>query len=323
VSLRAFRVGVVGARRARRGVGAHLARLFHAAGTKVVAVAGTSAATAAEAARALADLHGIEAAPYDDPARMVREAGLDALVVASPHATHVPLLALALAARLHVLCEKPLAWGTVDAPARGERLVAAYAAADLCLAVNTPLRHTLATYLQLFPDVNPRAARTFVLEASPPSTGDDMLPDALPHPLALLDHLWPAATLGLRDVHVDRPDDRHAVVRFVHPGRDVACEVRLTTVPEPPRPLAYAFDGVWARRVIREPGYRLALTTASGDREVGLPDPMGTLVHQFVARVRKGPPFLPEPTAVPGLRHLHDVLSAWPPIGVARRPGAG
>ncbi len=87
MTLRAFRVGVVGARRARQGVGEHLARFLHTAGAKVVAVAGTSASTAAEAAAALAG-HGIAATSHADVGAMVRSEALDALVIASPAATH-------------------------------------------------------------------------------------------------------------------------------------------------------------------------------------------------------------------------------------------
>jgi hypothetical protein len=141
-----------------------------------------------------------------------------------------------------------------------------------------------------------------------------MLASAMPHPLSLLDHLFPEAPSGLRDVRVDQPSPERARVTFTHPGRGgIACEVRLSTAPSPPRPASVAFDGHEAHRVIREPGYHLALRTEEeGGREVALPDPMEALVRRFVARVRKGPPFPPEPTTVPGLRHLRDLLDRWP-----------
>ena len=67
----AFRVGVVGARRVRQGTGEHLARFFHAAGTKVVGVCGTGGDTAAEAAAALKERHGVAATPYPDLDAMI------------------------------------------------------------------------------------------------------------------------------------------------------------------------------------------------------------------------------------------------------------
>ena len=312
--LRAFRVGVVGAGRSRNGVGEHLARFLHAAGTRVVAVAGSSADSAARAAQALAERHGIDARPYDHVPRMIEDARLDALVIASPDATHGPCLRQALAAGVHALCEKPLLALEGGFVAEGERLVAAFAERGLCLAVNAQWRFALATYLLLFPDVEPRAARSFAMAMAPPATGREMIASAMPHPLSLLDHLFPDAPSGLRDVRVEQPSPERARVTFTHPGRGgIACDVRLATSMAPPRPASLAFDGHAAARVIREPGYRFALRTEEGGgREVPLPDPMETLVKRFVATVRKGPPFPPDPAIVPGLRHLHDLLDRWP-----------
>ena len=172
----AFRVGVVGARRVRGGTGEHLARFLHASGVKVVAVLGTSPASAAEAAAGLAARHGITATPYVDLERLLAEARLDALVVASPDATHRTYLERALEAGLHVLCEKPLVHGGSDAVAAGERLLDAFAARGLCLAVNAQWRYALPAYLRLHPDVNPRAARSFRMELSPVALGPDAVP---------------------------------------------------------------------------------------------------------------------------------------------------
>jgi hypothetical protein len=213
-----------------------------------------------------------------------------------------------------VLCEKPLLDLTGDFVAEGERLVSAFAERGLCLMVNTQWRFALATYLQLFPEVNPRGASRFVMSMEPPATGRAMLASAMPHPLSLLDHLFPEAEAGLRDVRVEQPSPERARVAFTHPGRGgVACEVLLRTAMAPPRAASFGFDGHVAHRRIREPGYRLALASEEGGgREVPLPDPMETLVKRFVARVRKGPPFPPEPPTVPGLRHLRALRDRWP-----------
>lgn len=322
----AFRVGVVGARRVSDGTGEHLARFFHGAGTRVVAVLGTSEASAAEAAATLATRHGIAAAAYTDVERMIAEATLDALVVASPDATHRTFLERALSAGLHVLCEKPLLSGGPDDVGLGGRLVDAFAARDLCLAVNAPWRYALPSYLRLFPDVSPRGARRFRMELSPRAMGPQVLPGSMPHPLALLDHLFPAPELPLSAIrwHADGPDAWS--VSFHHPGgpAGVACEVVLRAHATQPRPAAFGFDGALARRVIREPGYRLALATDDGTREVPLPDPVEALVKAFVARVRKGPPFPPDPTILPGLHRLASLAEALPAsMRVAAAPGRG
>src|SRR5262245_58838667 len=166
--LRSFRVGVVGARRVHEGTGAFLAGFFHAAGCKVVAVAGSSADSAGIASRELKERYGIEATPYADPREMVEKAELDAIVIASPDATHEPLLRLALDAGLHTLCEKPLVYDTNPGfAARGEALVRGFAERNLLLAVNAQWRFALPSYMRLFPDVDPRAAKSFTMRLTP------------------------------------------------------------------------------------------------------------------------------------------------------------
>jgi predicted dehydrogenase len=313
--LRAFRVGVVGARRVRQGTGPYLAKYHHAAGTKVVAVSATSAATAEEAARDLRESAGIAATPYAAATEMIARERLDALVVASPAESHVVYLEAALSARLHVLCEKPFVWHDGDFDRTAERLAAAFSGASLCLAVATQWRHALGTWMRLFPDVSPRAATSFEMRLSPRSVGDAMLPDAMPHPLALLAHLHPAPGEPLENLVVEARSEEDAEVRFVHPGPrgGVRSVVRLVHVASPPRPFAFGFDGRRAHREIREPGYRTFLRDreAPGAREIELPDPMEALVRAFVAAVRKGPPFPADPAIVDGSRRLRQVVRAW------------
>lgn len=309
MSLRAFRVGVVGARRVREGTGAFLAGHVQATGCKVVAVAGTALDGAAVAAKELAERYGIAAMPYASAVAMVEHEALDALVIASPTPTHGALLDLALDAGLHALVEKPLVFGPGDWVARGTALVAAFAAHDLCLVTNAQWRHALSTYMRLFPDVAPRRASRCEMALAPSVGGAAAVPVAMPHPLSVLDHLYPTSTPGLRDLRVTGTPDAFEVA-FTHPGRDVACVVRLVQTEARPRPFSFGFDGAVAHRTITEPGYRMALATEAGDRSVPLPDPVEAVVKDFVARVRRGPPFPPEGFAVPGLVHLRQVAEA-------------
>jgi predicted dehydrogenase len=321
MTLRAFRVGVVGARRTRQGVGEHLARFLHVAGARVVAVAGTTSATAAEAAR-VAAASGIVAAPFADVAGLVAAAALDALVIASPVPSHEAYLRLALDARLHVLCEKPLLVPDAESVERGVELLEAFAARNLLLAVNTPWRHVLGAYMQLEPDVAPRTARRFEMELSPAGEGAAMIPDALPHPLAVLAHLHPSDA-PLEDVTVELASARAATVRFRTgggAGGGVDATIRLATCERPPRPAAIGFDGRLVRREIEEPGYRLFLRATDGShRRVALPDPMEALVRRFVERVRKGGPFPVDPVARAGLGWLVQCVDAAARVA----PGSG
>ncbi|MBC7639649.1 MAG: Gfo/Idh/MocA family oxidoreductase, partial [Rhodoferax sp.] len=112
------RVGVVGL-----GVmgGTHLRVLRSLAGVDVVAVADVvpSALVGAE-----------PAATYDDPLMLVRDADVDAVLVASSDAPHAELVLACLVRGLPVLCEKPRPTSGEDTlailaaeSARGRRLV--------------------------------------------------------------------------------------------------------------------------------------------------------------------------------------------------------
>jgi predicted dehydrogenase len=313
--LRAFRVGIVGARRVRQGTGPFLAGFLHAAGTKVVGVCGTTPETAEAAAADLRARFGIVATAHTDAAGMARRERLDALAIATPADTHLGFLDVALRNRLHALCEKPLVYHAGDFAADAARIVESFERQATCLSVASPWRHALGTYLQLFPDVRPREATSFEMRLSPSATGEATLPDSMPHALAVLDHLFPAPGADLREVAFEVASPGDVLVRFVHPGgrAGVACRVRLVTCPDAPRPLSFGFEGQVGHRVIREPGYRLSLRAGpeEGAREVALPDPLDACVKDFVARVRRGAPFPPDPTVLPGARRLRQLVLAW------------
>ncbi|MFI7329170.1 Gfo/Idh/MocA family protein [Streptomyces rubiginosohelvolus] len=100
-----FRIGVLGA----GGVGA--AHVHAAAGApdyEIAAICDTNR----PAAQALADSAAVPA--YSDHRVMFAEAGLDAVVIAAPHALHAPMTVEAARAGLHVLVEKPMATTTED-----------------------------------------------------------------------------------------------------------------------------------------------------------------------------------------------------------------
>lgn len=315
MSASAFRIGVIGAARRRQGTGPFLARFLHAAGARVVAICGTTTATANQAAADLRTTCRMILTPYSGARAMIAKERLDALAIASPAATHLAYLDLALASGCHALCEKPLVWGGADPAGDAARLVTGFSAKGLLLAVATQWRHGLGAYMQLFPDVVPRSATSFEMTLSPTSTGRDMVPDALPHAFSILDHLFPAHDRPLSDLKIDASSRDATTVSFTHPGgaAGIACVVRLATVPSAPRPFGFGFDGRFATRVVTEPGYRISLRDAATGREVPLSDPLDALVKAFVASVRRGPPFPVDPVIATGVRRLVEVASAWPP----------
>ena len=73
---------------------------------------------------------------YRDAARMLDETALQGLMIATPPATHVPLIELAAERSIHVLCEKPLSF---DGPA-AERALAVAADAGIAIQLGFQMR---------------------------------------------------------------------------------------------------------------------------------------------------------------------------------------
>ncbi|MFN8179811.1 MAG: inositol 2-dehydrogenase [bacterium] len=95
------RVGVIGCGRIGRLHAENLAHLVP--GAELVAVADPVASAAQEVAAACPGV-----IPYEDPRRLLDDASIDALVVASPTDTHARFLWEASTRGKHVFCEKPI-----------------------------------------------------------------------------------------------------------------------------------------------------------------------------------------------------------------------
>lgn len=311
-----MKVAVVGARRAVQGIGGFVCRAFAAAGCEVAAIAGTSPASV-EAARAeLRAQHGLSPAGYTDVADMLARERPDALAVCSPTAVHRPALEAALAARVHVLCDKPLWWEPGDSrrpraelEARVRALAQGFRDAGRLLELNAQWPATLPAYRALHPRA-PAAPRELGMLLSPITSGTAMIVDAAPHLLSLL-----AATAGrgrVRDVRVQGLQGEDSAVLdlafdWVHAGGTTHARLALRRCERQPRPAGYGLDGCWAERQVTLPDYRMEL--AEGGRSVPLPDPLDLHVAGFVARATAG-----EPTDVEGLveslGNLRDLVAA-------------
>jgi len=123
------RIGVVGAGAIAQLT--HLPLLSRMRGVKLVAVCDNDRAKA----RALAERFGIDDT-YNDIEDLLDAGDLQAVVIATPNHLHEPHVLSALAAKVHVLCERPLALTT-----RGvERILNAATRADRKVAVANNLR---------------------------------------------------------------------------------------------------------------------------------------------------------------------------------------
>lgn len=296
-----IRVGIVGVRRARQGLGPFVARELRAAGAEVVGFAGTSLASVAEAARALGDLGLPDANGYVGLDALLAQETLDALAILSPIETHAACLEAALAAGLHVLCEKPFVWDVAQPAAVAKRLVDGFAARGLLLYENCQWPYALSAFEALHPGglAAGRPPHRFGMRLSPSATGARMLVDMLSHPLSLLQALTGAAGGRIEDVRFSTRNPAAETLRvgFLHAveGHEVEVELVLVGNSAAPREAWLEIDGLRARRSVRASDYAHFLE--DGGREVPLPDPLAALVRDFVAAVAGLAPAAPAPRA--------------------------
>ena len=88
----------------------HLPGIGRCRDAAVTALCDTSPEALAHAAR----ISGI-ARTWTDPDALIREADVDAVIIATPNVSHRPIALAAIARGLHVLCEKPLAMTLAEA----------------------------------------------------------------------------------------------------------------------------------------------------------------------------------------------------------------
>jgi len=283
------RVGIVGARRARQGLGPFVARDLVAAGAEVPCFLATSEATREEGARALREVAGVEARGYLELEALLARERLDALAILSPARTHARYLAAAAEAGLHALCEKPLVWGAADARAEIARLVDGFVSRGLLLIENCQWPFALPAFEALFPGSLARPPRRFEMLLQPASLGHDSLGDSLPHPISLLQALLPGEP-RIHDLAFSTRDPRAAVLelrlRWESGGASCDARVRLEHGERSPRRAEIELDGRRARRLVAPPDYRLSF--ADAERSVPLPDPLTRLVTDFVDALRSG-----------------------------------
>ena len=265
----------------RQGLGPFVARELRAAGARIDCVLGTSAVTAEAARRELAQEHEIEARSYADLQQMLSRESLDALAILSPAETHEAYLERAVEAGLHVLCEKPLVWGGTGLARRAESLLGRFSERGLLLWENCQWPYTLPAFRELHPGLPAESPKRFEMRLSPISSGVQMIGDAMPHALSMLQALVPRVA-GRIEAPRFEASDSCLRASFGYRAGDTLIEVSVELVrsDENPRPAAYAIDGCWAHRRVSLPGYEIRFR--SGEREVPVRDPLEGLIRAFV-----------------------------------------
>ncbi len=278
------RGGLVGARRARQGLGPFVARELQAAGADVVAFAGTSEDSVARAGDELRALGVANARGHVGLASLLAREELDALAILSPVETHAGALAAALAAGLHVLCEKPFVWGEADPAHIARELVDGFGARGLLLCENCQWPYALPAFEALHPGTTAGPPRRFAMRLSPSAVGRAMLVDALPHPLSLLQALTREQPARVVEPRFSSHDSGAEALRvsFVYEcaGNRILAEIELVGRSAPPREAWLSLDGRRAQRIVQPADYSLSL--ADSERQVALPDPLTLLVGDFV-----------------------------------------
>jgi predicted dehydrogenase len=309
------RVAVIGARRARQGLGPFIARDLRAAGAEVVALLTTSERSGAEAAEQCERFAGVRPRSYVDLAALLEAERPQALAICSPHATHAQYLERALESRLHVLCEKPLVWGD-DFAARSARTALHFADRGLVLFENCQWPYTLPAFAALHPGALDAPPRRFGMLLQPPVRGRGMLADSLPHPLSLLQRLAPTKAPRAETIRIAARGTEGVSLRFdyVTPKARVAVAIELLTSDAHPRRFRIELDGHVAERQVDPGDYSLRF--AAEDRSIALPDPMSALVADFVACISGGadPRANERRDEITARAALLDSLArAWPP----------
>lgn len=285
-----MRIVIAGARRARQGIGAFVARAFVECGCEIAGVVGTSPETVQEAAAPL----GVPG--YTELDEAIREQSPDLVALCTPIEAHAAQLRTVADAGCHCLCDKPLLWPP-GPPASS--ILDAFEKRGKHLALLTQWPLTLPAFYELHPDLAAQGVESFFMLLSPASTGPRMLLESLSHPLSMLERLC-----GHAPVEAVRTEMQEGgwIVEFRYRG--AACKIRLQHAAEPPRPAGYGVNGRFARRVI-EPGYELFFE--DDDRRVPLPDPMPLRVREVVQAARAGVPTDRESILL-GMRNLEALL---------------
>jgi len=284
-----LRVSIIGARRSRNGIGEYIAKYFHQEKTRVVAVLGTSEGSSKAAASAL-QKYGIEATPYVQFEKMVAGEKPHVVVIASPSGTHYEYLIQSIESGLHVFCEKPLFW-----PVRGEaeetvgEILERAEEKKVTVSMNCQLPFAMADYEKLCGKVDAKDPNHFFIRLSPASSGNEMIPDSVPHALSLLYFQFGEGRLGDLSSELREPGEMN--LRFKYLAGSGGCEVHVKLVRkvEQPREFQFGFNERIVRRTLDLKNYGIYFE--HGDKRVKIEDPLKRSVASFIeaAEQRKEP----------------------------------
>lgn len=273
---------VVGARRARQGVGEFIARWFASAGAQVCAIVGTSEQTVAEAQQNLYERYGIRCHGYASLPTALSQEKPEVVALCTPYEFHEEQLRAIIAAPAHCLCEKPLLWSQTSNTTRAAtEIVESFIKQGLYLSLVTQWPYTLKAFYELYPHLKGQAVTRFDMLLGPTTTGINMVLDAAPHVLSLLQHLLGYGEIQGAQAHFHN-EQKELLLEFTfhHFAGITNVSCLFIQTPKPPRPAGYAINGCWAKRTIQLPEYNLYFQ--GNERTVPVEDPLPLLVNDFL-----------------------------------------
>lgn len=280
---------VVGARRHRQGLGPYITRYLCAEGVRVIAIVGTTNDTVNRARESLA-ADGIHVSGYTSLGDALANEQPDVVAICTPHGHHRAQLEVVARAGCHCLCEKPLWWeSTMDSRAGTVAIADGFVRNGRHLAMVTQWPLTLPFFFQLFPHLSGNRLTRFTMGLSPAWSGIDMIADAAPHGVSMLQALFgTGAVIDPVAEHLDRFTIAVAF-EYAHAAGTAGVSLHFASCAERPAPAWYSVDGCRVDRRIESPGYRTVLATPQGE-VVDVPDPVHMVVRRFAEAVRAHEP---------------------------------
>jgi len=309
-----MKIAIIGGGRRRNGIGAYIARYAHVEGARVVAVLAQDEAAARHDAEGLKE-YGILADAYVDLCALIDRHQPDAIAIASPAVTHADYLSRAIAAGVHVLCEKPFIWNNGCDSAQVSQILDAARTRNLIVAMNSQWPFVLPVYEKLCGLPPAAQIESFYIQLAPLSTGRDMIPDAMPHALSMLYSVLGPGTLEQLAL---APGPGRLRVSFFYATPARRCQVVAELVHETcqPRSFAFGFNGRITRRTIDMATYGITFTC--GGERCETDDPLQLSVRDFLHACRHAvSPRIGGAHIVDTIQMLQQVYAAWP----AEQPG--
>lgn len=306
-----MKIAIIGAGRNKNGIGHYIGKFFQKNGARVTAVLGTTPESARQAAQALY-IQGTCPTAYTDCPSLLNNEPVDAVVIASPDATHPEYLYACIEAGVHIFCEKPLLHpGLQNLPNVLENILTAIEKKRLILAMNAQWTFALPDYEKLCGRISPEAVETFCINLSPLPDGRDMIPDSVPHALSLMVHVLGKGHVA--DLAFTTADGMMGLTGTYHARMtDCRFQINLTRHTRQPRPFSFGWnDRIVDRRLTLDP-YEIAFQYQ--DDLISITDPLELSVRHFLSTVGSresspvGPAHIRETTLM-----LKQIYDRWEP----------